>query len=142
MSIRVNEEYNPWAHNRQTDERYDYLHGAGSRPMNSTVRPATSGELLGLLADDRRRRLLRHLADGSGTMSIDDLVTALAEEEREDEEEVDPDSLRLRLYHVHLPRLADLGVMKFDRGTGVVRYLEENQVTNRVEGAVATLEES
>lgn len=102
--------------------------------MMGSAEPVRPREVLTLLADGRRRRLLGTLADGSGTTSVGELVTTIGDE--------DPERLRISLYHVHLPRLADLGIVEFDRDSGAVRYPADERVAARVEEAFAALDGS
>lgn len=95
------------------------------RPSRASDVPLADGDdvsldaVFSLLADRRRRLVLRYFLDAPTTVaSIDDLVDVL--------HEVDGDpaaDLRLHLYHLHLPRLEAAGVVDFDPGRGVVRYL-------------------
>jgi len=77
-----------------------------------------------LLADRRRRHVLYHLTQASGSVDVDELVAAVAERERPDAEADPGDDLRRRiqlsLYHVHLPKLEGAGVVRFSRGSGRV----------------------
>lgn len=81
-----------------------------------------------LLADRRRRHLLYYLTreSGTGSVDVDELVSAVAEREQADAD-VDAagvDVLRRRvelsLHHVHLPKLEGAGVVRFSRGSGRV----------------------
>jgi DNA-binding transcriptional ArsR family regulator len=62
-------------------------------------------EYLRLLADERRRRLLRAVREGEPVS-----VAAVAED----------DEAESRLYHVHLPKLARAGLIDWDPRDGVV----------------------
>lgn len=86
--------------------------------------PAGEPEQFRLLAHARRRELIR-LLDGVNTpLSLDDLARELVEQEREvTVSEIDREEFRrckISLYHRHLPRLADAGVVEFDADRRIV----------------------
>lgn len=86
---------------------------------------------LRLVADPRRRKLvrkLRHETDGQTT--IDELVTELHQEESRSDHDRSPtrEQVTTQLYHVHLPKLADHGVVEYDPETGTVRYQPHEQI--------------
>ncbi|WP_459195079.1 DUF7344 domain-containing protein [Halosimplex sp. J119] len=71
-----------------------------------------------LLADGRRRaviEVLRTAPDGSLDLPV--LVEGVASETGDD-----PEKLAPALYHTHLPKLDDAGVIDFDPGPRVVHY--------------------
>ena len=74
------------------------------------------GDAFGLLADGRRRRILRFL-DGRDRATVENIADAIADGTDLDER------IRLAgsLVHVHLPKLHDSGVVVYDPGAGVVR---------------------
>lgn len=67
------------------------------------------------VADERCRRVLRRVDVAGGSLTLSDLVdeivatgtgtTPLA---------TDPDHVALRLHHVHLPKLAEAGLVEYD----------------------------
>lgn len=78
-------------------------------------------DVLRLLADRTRRKLLRHLLEAEpAPVAVDDLVAALAGTDAFDA--TDRRALAIDLHHVHLPRLADEGVVDWDPERGTVRY--------------------
>ena len=71
----------------------------------------------------RRRALCRELGDAAGPRPLDDLALALAAGERDDD--ADPtnygwEKLYAALYHRHVPKLAELAVLRFDPDEGTV----------------------
>ena len=67
-----------------------------------------------ILADGLRRRLLFELSSRSpppASLSVPEDVVRPGE---------DPESLRLHLTHVHLPKLTSAGVVSWDREEGIV----------------------
>jgi DNA-binding transcriptional ArsR family regulator len=71
-----------------------------------------------LLADRRRRAVVEVLrAAPRGVVEFSELVDAVAVDG-----DGDPEALASTLYHRHLPKLDDAGVVEFDREEGVVSY--------------------
>lgn len=90
------------------------------------------GAVFDVLADGRRRRVVRALADApERTLDLDrlvDRVARLADDEGEhdehDEGELrERDRIALRLHHADLPKLSDAGVLDYDPDDGTVRIL-------------------
>lgn len=72
------------------------------------------------LAKWRRRIVLSHLlAIEDRPVTIDELVDAVSEAESYSSSS-DPESVAITLDHVHLPLLADTGVIEYDRERGIV----------------------
>lgn len=69
-----------------------------------------------LLAEDCRRRIVAALDDAEGALAVRPLAEILAAAERSDGPTTDDPvwSLAVALHHVHLPRLADVGVIEYD----------------------------
>lgn len=91
--------------------------------MLPNTRPVTTETLLELLADPQRRTVLRHLRE-TGECDVAELIEAIATDggttasHRPSHETVSA----VELHHSHLPRLADAGIVEYDRTAGVVRY--------------------
>lgn len=74
--------------------------------------PAEMDELFDVLANSRRRCALRSLSDAGGTVSFDELVGDVARQTVN--QPIDRDHRRkiaTSLYHVHLPKLASVGLV-------------------------------
>lgn len=121
----------------ETDEEND-----AHPPPNvdrSRYRPdrSSTDTLYQLLADDRRRRVLSFLTRNSGeAVSVDRLVDDITEHEWPDP---GPASHRERvaidLHHVHLPKLADAGVIDHDPVDETVRYEGSESITILLDAA-------
>lgn len=74
----------------------------------------TESEWHRLLANERRRLVLDVLADRTTPVTLDDLAAAVAAREEGLDAADAVESVKLTLYHAHLPKLADLGVLGFD----------------------------
>lgn len=75
-------------------------------------------ELFALLADERRQALIAVLASHDGPVDVNELTRAVAALETDDDvtdaHESDLRRIRLTLHHVHLPKMADYGVISYD----------------------------
>lgn len=82
------------------------------------VRPDID-ELLGLLADSRRRTVLELLAS-KHSLSLTALADAIVQRERQavttDDAAERTERVRLSLHHNHLPKLADANLISYEEG--------------------------
>lgn len=76
---------------------------------------------LDALAHRQRRRALYHLRDADGAVTVDALADAVA-----DHADADRDRVRASLYHRHLPKLVDVGLVAHDDRAGHVRYVGDD----------------
>lgn len=75
-------------------------------------------EVLGALADERRRLVIRYLSnDAAGTVSVRELAEHVAS--RTDEPSRD---VMINLQHAVLPLLAERNLVEYDPESGVVQY--------------------
>lgn len=88
-----------------------YSHRSGTDPD----RPVSVA--LEALSNEWRRRTLS-LLSGQETMSVDELVETLAAEA---DHRKPTETLHLELHHCHLPKLADIGLIRYDAERGRVR---------------------
>jgi len=85
--------------------------------MRNNTEELSTDTVLHLLADERRRSVLNHLMEnGEKAVEIEDLVAATTDTEESSEQ------VSIELHHVHLPRLAEEGIIDFDARSGSVRY--------------------
>lgn len=77
-----------------------------------------------ILAQHERCDLLSFLADSSEeAVPIDEVVEYMVQSETERLGEVpNRDHLELSLYHIHLPKLTDTGVIEYDSRSQQIRY--------------------
>lgn len=85
---------------------------------------------LDLVADWHRRVVLDHLRQqADGTVRVADLVEeAYRRGNPEDGSPRSREAIAIQLEHTHLPKLADAGVVKYERRSGLVRYESNEQV--------------
>lgn len=72
-----------------------------------------------LLAAEQRRLALDILTEQSSSIELRELATAVAEREngRDPGRVESVEYIRTQLHHVHLPKMADLGVIAYDSDT-------------------------
>lgn len=83
------------------------------------ARRTTTDELLALLADSCRRRVLEVLLDANpdGRLTLEELSTRVDDETVGDETLC---ALTVALHHRHLPKLAEAGLVEYDPDTRTV----------------------
>jgi hypothetical protein len=93
-------------------------------PIDESSAPTHADDVLAALAAEPRRDTLRYFLETTErTATLDELasyvagrVGGLSDDARED--------TRLHLHHVHLPKLADVGLVDYDIQSSTVRYRE------------------
>lgn len=90
--------------------------------MSDLQKPISTETALRLLTKQPRRQILRRIAETSDGTTVDSLSThlAAAASTRSDGGE-SAGSSAVELHHVHLPMLAEAGVISYDATQGVVR---------------------
>ena len=85
--------------------------------------------LLRLVTDRRRRQAIHHLRhEPNGKTTIDGLVDRLHNGGLDaDDQPTDREQLAIQLYHTHLPKLVDHGVVEFEPKNGAIRYQPDEQ---------------
>lgn len=103
-----------------------------SNPTRVTARPSTDVEerLSVVFGAPRRQYALTVLASGSGRpMLLEDLAMAVTAFERLENDERVPDEpseeVEITLYHCHLPKLAEAGLIEDDYTDGEVELTRE-----------------
>lgn len=81
-----------------------------------------------LLASPERRSVLRQLIDATGSVTIGGLADGLLKGQNGGPDAQSREKVVLELYHLHLPRLRDAGLVSFDTETGEVRYHPDERV--------------
>lgn len=98
-------------------------------------------DVISLLGDGRRRKVLECLADDPQEMPLADLAEDIAMDEHEPpRSELPADTIQriaTSLYHVHIPQLVDAGVVEYDMERDMVR---PSGRTDRIERALSVLE--
>ncbi|MEF8783380.1 MAG: ArsR family transcriptional regulator [Haloarculaceae archaeon] len=83
---------------------------------------------LRVIADGCRRRMIQQLRrEADGTMSFEDLVGGL-QSASDDDRRRNPEQIAIDLEHTHLPKLANHGVVEYDRRSGAVRYRPDEHI--------------
>jgi len=79
--------------------------------------------VLGCLADERRRTVLRVLSENGGSVERSALASKVARAIQTDHNlPALTEKIEVGLHHNHLPKLAEAGLVSFDRSEGTVRY--------------------
>lgn len=87
-------------------------------------RKETHTRVISSLTDETRRRVVRNLRGETDVVSVAELAERLAapptESVRTDGESDALKTVRVRLHHIHLPKLADNDLVNWDRDAGTV----------------------
>lgn len=92
---------------------------------------STVDRYLELISNGQRRSIVHRLRDGTaGETTVDDLVEHLYDGKSTPLTDGDPNRnhLSIQLIHNHLPKLADHGLIQYDRETEVVRYQPNERI--------------
>lgn len=91
--------------------------------MTSTTQTLATDTALRLLANQQRRRVLRHVTDGNGTTTVDQLIDSLLTGTSPSADRgATRDRLAISLHHVHLPMLQEAGVIEYDSHRETIQY--------------------
>lgn len=89
-----------------------------TRNRVQSVLQTTDDDVIRALADSRRRNVLEVLEEAGEPLALADLAIELVQKESSAD---DPDLVqemardaRIRLHHVHLPKLEDVGLLTYD----------------------------
>lgn len=86
----------------------------GVLAVEGRIEEVSSGEYYELITSDRRRATLEILVDRSEPMDLSDLAECVAEHEKEADEAATTKRTMIALHHIHLPKLADMGIVDYD----------------------------
>jgi len=89
--------------------------------MTAKARELSIDAAFEVLADRYRRGIIRRLRASGGTATIDQLVDSVLEEV-DTTASPGPQVVRVRLHHVHIPKLRDVGLVEWDADSGAVHY--------------------
>lgn len=99
---------------------------ASKERADGAVEPSVTNELFHVLADRRRRYVLHCLEESETPMALTDIVDELVHWENESlSTAVDRERIHISLYHCHLPKLADLGLVSYDKDQKTVEVSED-----------------
>jgi len=88
---------------------------SGTSHSEVSVTDVDESELHRLLWDEQRRTVIDVLSEAERAVELAALARAVA-----DRDGVPQENARVQLHHVHLPMLADVGVVDYDRDASVV----------------------
>ena len=104
-------------------------------------RSTTTGQLTllyKLLADHRRRVLLQCLRNTDASLSVSALVTELIQGDGREPSGRDVET-EIAVHHIHLPKLADAGVIEYDQSAQQAAYSAPPQVDALLEDMLVTI---
>ncbi|WP_435156265.1 DUF7344 domain-containing protein [Haladaptatus sp. DFWS20] len=85
------------------------------------------------LTNQRRRYILAYLSnETSNSATIQELVEDIAAREH-DEKTDSHDDIEITLFHHHLPKLVDFGLIEFDKRTKTIRYRDDSRIESLIE---------
>jgi DNA-binding transcriptional ArsR family regulator len=134
------------------DEREDVdsITGESATPERTPANTSSEAilnldEVFAALGHPRRRYLLYTLVNESSEETLSELATKLAawEQDKPTSEVTDDErqDVHISLYHSHIPKLADLGVLDYhEKGDIIVRARNTAQVQAVLNGAGAELD--
>ncbi|WP_331236510.1 DUF7504 family protein [Natronorarus salvus] len=103
------------------------IHGGPAPTLPAIDRDRPVNELVGLLVHPRRRRVLAALFSHAGPVTVRDLANDVAAAEAdgpvEDVSDDERSLVSLDLHHLHLPKLADYGVVAYDTDRRLVELV-------------------
>ncbi|WP_436923888.1 DUF7344 domain-containing protein [Halosimplex amylolyticum] len=81
---------------------------------DGTLRHSNKSLAYDALSSPRRRHVIRLLDEAEGALDLNDLAEAVAEDEQDGDAD-DSQVVRVyaSLYHVHVPKLADAGIVRY-----------------------------
>ncbi|GAA0250143.1 ArsR family transcriptional regulator [Haladaptatus pallidirubidus] len=97
-------------------------------PSDDEDLPCSLDELFDLIADPQRRRILIYLIDNADhPVPLEALLEELMSDESIDSA-YSRERLLIRLRHIHLPKLADYGVIEYNTSLQLISYTEHPRV--------------
>lgn len=92
-------------------------------PTDGTLEHSDKSLVYDALSSSRRRDVVRLLDDADTALSLRDLAEAVAEREGDaDDERIK--RVQASLYHVHVPKLADAGIVRYRQESDRVRLTQ------------------
>ncbi|GAA5053759.1 hypothetical protein ACFFQF_28715 [Haladaptatus pallidirubidus] len=91
-----------------------------------------------MLADHRRRALLRCLRNTETPLAVSTLVTKLTQSDDREPSNRTTDTA-ITLHHIHLPKLADTGIIEYDQSDQQATYTAPPQVDALLEQMLVTV---
>lgn len=98
-------------------------------------------DVVSLLGDRRRRKVLECLVDNTQAIALADLAEDIADLEHEEgRTEISRETVQrvaTSLYHVHIPQLVDAGVVEYDMDRDQIRPSDQ---ADRIQRALSVVE--
>ncbi len=102
-----------------------------------TTNPLSLDATFDALADAERRMILHYLTDAADhEATVDELVSYITQQEANHTGELPSrDSIEMRLHHIHLPKLVEVGLVEYDARTEQLRYWSDDRLETWLERA-------
>ncbi|HZD42558.1 MAG TPA: hypothetical protein VE134_00730 [Methanomicrobiales archaeon] len=91
-----------------------------------------------ILADSERRAIVRNLAANGASGTISDLIQWVPEQ-RDAVTNEDEQALHIRLHHLHLPKMAEAGIIEYDHDDGRVSLTTRGEDVEAVRKQTANI---
>ncbi|GAA0679247.1 ArsR family transcriptional regulator [Natronoarchaeum mannanilyticum] len=103
----------------------------------ATTNPLSLDATFDALADAERRTILHYLTDAADhEATVDELVSHITQQEASHTGELPSrDSIEMRLHHIHLPKLVEVGLVEYDTRTEQLRYWSDDRLETWLERA-------
>ncbi len=119
------------------DDGKDSTNGIEQEQAVATGNPLSLDATFDVLADAERRSILNYLTDAADhEVTVDELVSHITQQEADQTGELPSrDSIEMRLHHIHLPKLVEVGLVEYDARTEQLRYWSDNRLETWLERA-------
>ncbi|WP_231188993.1 hypothetical protein [Haladaptatus sp. DYF46] len=102
-----------------------------STPQSTSSGNLSKEQVVGLLGHEQRRAIITYFDQKTtDRASVDDLVEYIVSSglKRKNPSAEHRERVRIGLFHNHLPRLADAGVLEYDQRSETVRYWGDSRL--------------
>ena len=107
-----------------------------STPQSTSSENLSKKQVVGLLRHEQRRAIVTYFDQKTtDRASVDDLVEYIVSSDlkRKKPSAKHRERIRIGLFHNHLPRLADAGVLEYDQRSETVRYWGDSRLETLLE---------
>lgn len=103
-----------------------FLYGSMGEPDRGQARNESVNRAMSVLKNKQRREVLAAIMEANRrTMTIDDLADTMVKRGTQD---MSREKMKIHLIHIHLPILAEVGLIEFAPRSGLLRYHGDAEV--------------